>query len=144
MSEEIIGRISGLQRSDSKIFNLIFTNNRMVAEFVGGTGGAFFAFGVVGAAVAESHLKKKASQMEENKTPEEILSEHKKSFEINYLDIEKVTVSKGVLGSSILIELNQKIPKIGKNIVFSFSKKRMEEIEPVIIKVFSIKAVINK
>jgi len=141
MSEEIIGRINGMQRTDSKFFNLIFTNNRMIGEFVGRSGGAgaaltFGLAGAVGAAVAESHLKKKSNQMDQTKTPDEILASHKKCFEINKLDIERVYVRKGVFESSLLLQFNQKIPKIGKAIQFNFSKKRIDEIESVVTNIF--------
>ena len=149
MNEEIIGRINGMRRSDGKFYNLIFTNNRMIGEFVGRSGGAgaaltFGLAGVVGSAIAESHLKKKSDQMDQTKTPDEILASHKKCFEINNLDIENVTVKKGVFESSLFIKLNQKIPKIGKGLLFTFSKKRMDEIEPVIMRIFSNKAIIKK
>ena len=143
MGEEIIGRINGLRSIDNMTYNLIFTNSRMIGEYVGGIG-AFLAFGAIGQAVATPHLQNKAAQMSENKILGEILSGHKRNFEINNFDIDKIIVKKGLLDSSMLIKFGQRIPKMGKNIQFLFPKKGIEEVESVIMRVFPNKAIIKK
>ena len=143
MSEEIIGRINGLRRLDNKYFNLVFTDNRLIGEYVAGTG-IFLALGTLGLAAAEPGIRNQAAQMGINKTPEKILSEHKINFEINNFDIDKIIVKKSLFDSSMLIKFNQKVPKLGKNVLFLFPKKGIEEVEPVVIHAFPNKVTVKK
>lgn len=144
MSEEIIGRINGIQRDDSKIFNVVFTNNRVIGELVGGSGVAMFAFGAVGAAVAESRLKKKAHNMDESKTPDEILAGHKKNFEVNNFDIEQIEVNKTLLGGQIYLKCTNPPSNYKSALLFSFNKKRIDEVEVAVKKAFPNKSVVKK
>jgi hypothetical protein len=148
MSEEILGRINGVRRSKDvmgiQTYNLIFTNNRMIAELIGDTGVALMLFGAPAQTLEERRDYKKAMQMHEQKTPDEILSENKKNFEIKYEDIDKITL-KEYLGMYLFhIKFVQKIKKIGRDLAFDVPKDRRAEIEPILLRVFPNKASIKE
>jgi len=130
MEENIVGTIHAVEFKSLR-YNIIFTEKRLIGDYVGGTGGAFLLGGVAGMALADRHLKKKAEGITKSKIPEEILTSHKKNFSIDYLSIEEVILKKKML----ILKLNQKIKKIGKKAGFLFSKKQLEDVESIVMKV---------
>ena len=130
MEENIIGTIYAVEFKSLR-YNIVFTEKRLIGDYVGGTGGAFLLGGVAGMALADRHLKKKAAGITKSEIPEEILKSHKKNFSIDYLSIDEAILKKKML----ILKLNQKIKKIGKKAGFLFSKKQLEDVESIVMKV---------
>ena len=75
MTEEIIGSIKGLVLPEftSSVYNLVFTDRRIIGDKVSGSDLAFIVGGVIGMAVASSSGKKKAQESIIEGTPEEMV-----------------------------------------------------------------------
>lgn len=132
MSEEIIGSIKGvvLPEFTDSVYNLIFTNERIIGDKVTGGDLAFLAGGVVGMAWKTKRGKKKAQEMVIEEEPEEILSKHKRNFSILYTDINRITLKKKVIKMKLL----KRTKIVGKSPMFTFKKEYHDEIESVLIK----------
>ena len=130
MAEEIIGRIRGviLPEFTSSVYNLVFTDRRIIGDKVSGGDLAFLAGGVIGMAVASSRGKKKAQEIIMDGNPEEILSKHKRNFSVEYSDIRYIKLKR----KAIQIKLNKRQSILGKSPMFTFPKKQYDEVESVI------------
>jgi hypothetical protein len=131
-SEEIIGRITSvdLPGLTDKYYNLLFTNKRIIGEFIGGNGAAFLLGGLIGASIAQSYHKGKAKSMKES-TPDQIISSNKRNFLINYDDVEYIKLSK----KTMQVYLKEKQYYVGKKPKFYFSKKQKSEIEAILMNI---------
>lgn len=131
MEEKVIGIINALYTKGSR-YNIVFTDRRLIGDYVGSSGGAWIVGGVIGVALSERHLKKKSQEFTKSVIPDDILGKHKKNFSIDYLSIMEATLTKKML----ILKLYQKIKKIGKSIVIAYSRKQLlEEVEPMVMKV---------
>lgn len=141
MVEEIIGKINGLNLpglTDQR-YNLIFTDKRLVGQFVGSNTAGFLVGGLVGMAIADSLHKKKAMRTTEETDLEKILFSDRKNFAIEYNNINEVLLKK----KNMKITLNQKQEIVGKKPIFHFSKKQLEEIESILMKVIPNKTIMK-
>jgi hypothetical protein len=139
MVEEIKGKINGLNLpglTDQR-YNLIFTDKRLVGQFVGSNTAGFLVGGLVGMAIADSLHKKKAMKMTEERDLEKILFSDRKNFAIEYNNIDEVLLKK----KNMKIILNQKQDIVGKKPIFHFSKKQFEEIESILMNVIPDKTI---
>ena len=130
MVEEIIGSIKGviLPEFTSSVYNLVFTDRRIIGDKVSGGDLAFLAGGVIGMAVASSRGKKKAQEMITEGNTEEILSKHKRNFSIEYSNIRYIKLKRKV----IQMKLNKRQSIVGKSPMFTFPKDQHDEVESVI------------
>ena len=140
MDEIIIGKINGLNlpKLTDQTYNLIFTDKRVIGEFIGGTGAAFLVGGIIGSVIAKSHHERKSEKMTEV-NPEEILSRNKKNFSIDYTDIAGIYLNK----KNIVIKLEQKQKIVGRKSVFHFSKKKFNDVETILMKAIPNKTIRN-
>jgi hypothetical protein len=130
MTEEIIGSIKGviLPEFTSSVYNLVFTDRRIIGDKVSGSDLAFLAGGVIGMAVASSRGKKKAQEMILKENPEEILSKHKRNFSVEYSNIRYIKLKR----KAIQVKLNKRQAIVGKSPMFTFQKKQYDEVESII------------
>ena len=133
MVEETIGRIDGvnLPGLTDQRYNLIFTDRRIIGQFVGSNTAGFLVGGVVGMAIADSLHKKKAKEMTNEEDLEKIIFAHRKNFTIEYTDVNEIQLKK----KNVKIMLNEKQKIVGKKPVFYFSKKQLDNIESILMKV---------
>lgn len=131
MDERIIGKINGLNlpKLTNQTYNLVFTDKRIIGEFIGGTGTGFLVGGIIGSAIAKSLHERKSEKMTEV-NPEEILSRNKKNFSIDYKDIAEIFLNK----KNIVIMLEEKQKIVGKKSVFYFSKNKFNDVETILLK----------
>ena len=131
MDEEIIGKINGLNMPGltEKMYNLVFTDRRIIGEIVGGTAAAFLIGGAIGAVITSSHYKRKSEKMTET-NPEEILSRDKRNFSIEYMNIDEIKLKK----NNVKIILNQKQKIVGKKPAFRFPKRRLDDVESIFMR----------
>ena len=129
--EVVVGTIHAVQSLGLR-YNLIFTQRRIIGDYVGGGGSglAFALGGVAGLALSSHHQKKKAQGVNYTETPQEILDRHKKNFSIDYLNIVSVILKK----KALLLRLDTKIKPHGKDPGFLFSKEQLEDVEAVVMK----------
>jgi hypothetical protein len=130
IEEKIIETIPALYFKGNR-YNIVFTDKRLIGDYLGGSGGAFAIGGAIGYVLAEKHIKKKSQESTTGEIPEEILTKHKKNFTLDYSTIEEAKLTKNAL----TLKLNQKLNKIGKKVVIGFHKKQRDEIEYIIMKV---------
>lgn len=137
LESEIIGRINflTLHGLTDQRYNLIFTEKKLIGQYVGGNTVAFLAGGMIGVAIADSLQKKRATGMTVETNPEKILSSHKKNFTIDYMDIAEIELKK----KNLKILLNQKHEIIGKKLFFIFPKDQLNDIESILMKIAPIK-----
>ena len=140
MDENIVGKIYGLNlpKLTDQTYNLVFTNRRIVGEFIGGTGTAFLVGSLLGAAIVGSRQKSKAEKMSEV-NPEEILSKSKKNFSVDFSNITEVSLKKKYL----TIRLNYKQKIIGKKSTFYFNKKQFDEVKSIVMQALPYKTFTN-
>ena len=140
MAEEIIGKINGVNMTGftTTMYNLVFTDRRIVGEVVGGTAAAFLVGGAIGATIAAARQKKKSEGMKEE-NPEEILSKDRRNFSIEYMDIDEIQLKK----NNVKIILNQKQKIVGRKAVFIFPKNELDNIESVFMRALPNKTVMK-
>ena len=140
MVEDIIGKINGLNLPGltDKYYNLLFTERRIIGEYIGGNAAAFLVGGVIGAVVANAYHKGKSGKMN-LKDPEEILSRNKKNFSIEYMNIDEIILKK----IKMTIILNQKQKIVGTKPKFHFKMSQHSEIEPILQKVLPNKTIMK-
>jgi len=128
----IIGRIDflTLHGLTDQRYNLIFTEKKLIGQYVGGNTVAFLAGGMIGAAIADSLQKKKSMGMTEETNPEKILSSHKKNFAIDYINIDEIELKK----KTLKILLNQKQEIVSNRLFFIFPKDQNNDIEAILMK----------
>jgi len=133
----IIGRIDflTLHGLTDQRYNLIFTEKKLIGQYIGGNTVAFLVGGMIGAAIADSLQKKKSIGMTEETNPEKILSSHKKNFTIDYMDIVEIELKK----KNLKILLNQKHEIVGKKLFFIFPMDQHDNIESILMKIAPIK-----
>jgi hypothetical protein len=133
----IIGRIDflTLHGLTDQRYNLIFTEKKLIGQYIGGNTVAFLAGGFLGVAIADSLQQKKSIGLTEETNPEKILSSHKKNFAIDYVDIAEIELQK----KNLKIVLNQKHELIGKKLFFIFLRDQHDSIESILMKITSIK-----
>lgn len=139
--EKIIGKINGLNLpglTDQR-YNLIFTEKRLIGQFVGNNTAGFLVGGLVGMAIADSLHKKKAMEMTEEIDLEKILISHRNNFAIEYTDINEIQLKK----KNMKIILNQKQEVVGKKSIFYFSKIQFDDIESILMKVIPKKTIMK-
>lgn len=141
MVEEIVGKIDGLNlpgMTDQR-YNLIFTNKRIIGQFIGSNTAGFLVGGVIGMAIADSLHKKKAKGMAEETDLEKILFSHRKNFAIEYADINEIQLKK----KKMKMLLTQKQSIVGKKPIFHFSKKQLDDVESILMKVIPSKTIMK-
>ncbi len=133
----IIGRMDflTLHGLTDQRYNLIFTEKKLIGQYVGGNTVAFLAGGMIGVAIADSLQKKKAMGMTEETNPEKILSSHKKNFAIDYMDVAEIELKK----KNLKILLNQKHEIVGKKLFFIFQNDQHNDIESILMNIAPIK-----
>ena len=144
MAEEILGRIDGSQRHKDVVgtqtYNLVFTRNRMIAELLGDTGVSRLLFGYSADLIGKRRNYNKAIDMHQQKTPNQILSDNKKNFEIKYEDIDKIILKEIYKTFLFHIKFFKKIKKVGIDILFEVPEDRREEVELLLLRIFPNKA----
>jgi len=108
---------------------------------------AFFVGGLVGEAIAKKRHKKKGEMMaKEERTPEQILSSHKKNFSIDYGDMVSATVKK----KECIIKLPRRgmIPgasrfAVRKEMTFKFDKRDKANVISILMKVMPDKVAVK-
>jgi hypothetical protein len=135
--KEIMGRVNflTLHGLTDQRYNLIFTEKKLIGQYIGGNTVAFLAGGFLGVAIADSLQQKKSIGLTEETNPEKILSSHKKNFAIDYVDIAEIELQK----KNLKIVLNQKHELIGKKLFFIFLRDQHDSIESILMKITSIK-----
>jgi len=130
MTEEIIGSIKGviLPEFTNSVYNLVFTDRRIIGDKVTGGDLAFLAGGVVGMMVATHRGKKKAQDIIIKEDPEVILTRNKRNFSIDYTNVKHIKLKR----KAINIKLNKRQSIVGKSPMFSFPKKYYDDVESVI------------
>ncbi len=121
-------------------YNLIFTDKRIVGEFIDKTHVShnrhLFTLTFFNAMLKERNIKK--NNIEESKfrkNLDEILKEKVENFSLDYQDIDKIYIHKGFLK----IETSQYLPFVQKNKYFHFDKKVGYSIESIFLKYLPLK-----
>jgi hypothetical protein len=120
-------------------YNLIFTEKKLIGQYIGGNTVAFLAGGMIGVAIADSLQKKRATGMTEETNPEKILYSHKKNFAIDYMDIAEIELKK----KNLKILLNQKHEIVGKKLFFIFPRDQLNDIESILMKIAPIRTMMK-
>lgn len=133
MVEEKIGSINGvnLPGMTDQRYNLIFTDRRIIGQFIGGNTAGFLVGGVIGMAIEDSLHKRKANEKAKEEDLEKIIFSHRKNFTIEYPDIKEILLKK----KNVKFILNQKQKRLGKKPIFYFSKKQLDDMESHLMKV---------
>ncbi len=120
-------------------YNLIFTDKRIVGEFIGKTHvshGRLFALSYIHAALKERKIKNEnVEEATFRKNLGEILKEKVENFSLDYENINKIYIHK----SFFKLETSCDLPFIGKNIYFYFDKKDRQNIESIFMKILPLK-----
>ena len=111
-------------------YNLIFTKEKIIGQYVGGNTVAFLAGGVLGMVMMDSINKKKALGMTEGTDPEWILASNQKNFSISYTNIEGINIH----GRKLKLFLHQKQTPVGNKASFLFPADRYHDIEALLMK----------
>ena len=111
-------------------YNLIFTKEKIIGQYVGGNTVAFLAGGVLGMVMMDSINKKKAEGMTEGIDPEAILVSNQKNFSISYANIDGIELR----NRKLKLFLHQKQTAIGDKVLFLFPADRIQDIETLLMK----------
>jgi len=141
MEEEIIGNIKGvvLPEFTDSVYNLIFTNERIIGDKVSGSDLALLVGGVGGMVWKTRRARKDALDMNIEGKPDEILSKNKRNFSIPYSDIKSISLKK----KAIKMKLLKRTRIVGKSPMFTFKKDFHGEIESVLLKVLPEKTTVK-
>jgi len=141
MEEKIIDTFHALNCPGAfdRRFNLIFTNKRIIGDFVGSNVGGFLAGGLVGMLLTDKHYKNKTLDVDMENEPDKIISRHKKNFYIKYDDVEEALLYKKYVQFNLICDCGI----IGDHPAFFFSKEQRDDIESVVMKILPDKTIIK-
>lgn len=120
-------------------YNLIFTKDKVVGQYVGGNTVAFLAGGVLGMVMMDSINKKKAVEMTEGIDPEAILASNQKNFSISYTNIDRIELR----NRKLKLFLYQKQTAVGDKASFLFPADRYRDIESLLMKSMPEKEIVH-
>jgi hypothetical protein len=149
--DDVVGVLKGVRgRTVDTVYDLFFTDKRMVAailvhpsdfnEIYGKIDLTTIVFGNLpkqrAAKMRSLELIESRRSAFENKTVDEILTQHRSNLEIDYENIVSVTLKKGFLTKSLELTLHEPPKKIN----FSLEEGQIAEAEELVKKVFPGKA----
>ena len=120
-------------------YNLIFTDKRIIGEFIDKTHvshGRLFALTYAYAALKERKIK--SSNIEGANfriNLDEVLKEKVESFSLDYEDIDKIYIHK----SFFKLKTSRDLPFVGKDTYFYFDKEDRQNIESIFMKILPLK-----